>query len=70
MIQNSINIGNFNVSNSLPFILIAGPCSIEGNDHSIDHAGKINEICKNLNINFVFKSSYDKANRSSSQSLR
>ena len=33
MIQNSINIGNFDVSNNLPFILIAGPCSIEGNDH-------------------------------------
>ena len=70
MLQNSINIGNFDVSNNLPFILIAGPCSIEGNDHSIDHAGRINEICKSLNINFVFKSSFDKANRSSSQSLR
>ena len=70
MIQNSINIGSFKVSNNSPFFLIAGPCSIEGNDHSIDHAGKINEICKNLNINFVFKSSFDKANRSSSQSSR
>ena len=70
MIQNSINIGSFKVSNNLPFFLIAGPCSIEGNDHAIDHAGKINDICKSLNINFVFKSSFDKANRSSSQSSR
>ena len=70
MIQNSINIGSFKVSNNLPFFLIAGPCSIEGNVHAIDHAGKINEICKSLNINFVFKSSFDKANRSSSQSSR
>ena len=70
MIQNSINIGSFKVSNNLPFFLIAGPCSIEGNDHAIDHAGKINDICKCLNINFVFKSSFDKANRSSSQSSR
>ena len=70
MIQNSINIGSFKVSNNLPFFLIAGPCSIEGNDHAIDHAGKIHDICKSLNINFVFKSSFDKANRSSSQSSR
>ena len=70
MIQNSINIGSFKVSNNLPFFLIAGPCSIEGNDHAIDHAGKINDICKSLNINFVFKSSFDKANRSSSESSR
>ncbi len=70
MIQNSINIGSFKVSNNLPFFLIAGPCSIEGNDHAIDHAGKINDICKSLNINFVFKSSFDKANRSSIKSFR
>ena len=70
MIQNSINIGSFKVSNNSPFFLIAGPCSIEGNLHAIDHAGKINEICKSLNINFVFKSSFDKANRSSSKSSR
>ena len=70
MIQNSINIGSFKVSNNLPFFLIAGPCSIEGNVHAIDHAGKINDICKSLNINFVFKSSFDKANRSSSKSSR
>jgi 2-dehydro-3-deoxyphosphooctonate aldolase (KDO 8-P synthase) len=70
MIQNSINIGSFKVSNNSPFFLIAGPCSIEGNVHAIDHAGKINEICKSLNINFVFKSSFDKANRSSSKSSR
>ena len=70
MLQNNVNIGKFVVSNNSPFFLIAGPCSIEGNSHAIDHAGKINEICKDLNINFVYKSSFDKANRSSSQSSR
>ena len=70
MIQNSVNIGSFKVSNNSPFFLIAGPCSIEGNNHALDHAGKINEICKKLNINFVYKSSFDKANRSSSLSSR
>jgi len=70
MKHNAIKINNFNVSNNLPFFLIAGPCSIESKDHAIDHAGKINEICKQLNLNFVYKSSFDKANRSSSLSSR
>lgn len=70
MEQKKIKIHNFDVSNNLPFFLIAGPCSIESNAHAIDHAGKINEICKKLSINFVYKSSFDKANRSSSLSSR
>jgi len=70
MKHNIIKINNFNVSNDLPFFLIAGPCSIESKDHAIDHAGKINEICRQLNIKFVYKSSFDKANRSSSLSSR
>ena len=70
MKHNAIKINNFNVSNDLPFFLIAGPCSIESKDHAIDHAGKINEICKQLNLNFVYKSSFDKANRSRSLSSR
>tara|TARA_B110000444_G_C18828586_1_gene591793 strand:- start:1358 stop:2182 length:825 start_codon:yes stop_codon:yes gene_type:complete len=70
MFQRSIKLGSFNVSNNNPFFLIAGPCSIESNDHAIDHAGKIKEICNKLKINYVYKSSFDKANRSSSSSLR
>ena len=70
MEQKKITIHNFDVSNNLPFFLIAGPCSIESNAHAIDHAGKINEICKKLNINFVYKSSFDKANRTSLKSKR
>ena len=70
MDQNTIKINNFNVSNKLPFFLIAGPCAIESKDHAIDHAGKINEICNRYNINLVYKSSFDKANRSSSLSSR
>ena len=70
MDQNTIKINNFDVSNKLPFFLIAGPCAIESKDHAIDHAGKINEICKRHNINLVYKSSFDKANRSSSLSSR
>ena len=70
MKQNIVEILNFKVSNELPFFLIAGPCSIESKEHAINHAGMIREICKKLNINFVYKSSFDKANRSSSKSSR
>ena len=70
MKQNIINISGFEVSNIHPFFLIAGPCSIESKDHAINHAGIIYEICKKLSINFVYKSSFDKANRSSKKSHR
>jgi 2-dehydro-3-deoxyphosphooctonate aldolase (KDO 8-P synthase) len=70
MKQISVNISDFQVSNQHPFFLIAGPCSIESENHAIDHAGKIKEICDNLKINFVYKSSFDKANRSSLSSIR
>jgi len=70
MQQHIIKISDFEVSNMHQFFLIAGPCSIESKDHAINHAGIINEICKELCINFVYKSSFDKANRSSKFSHR
>jgi 2-dehydro-3-deoxyphosphooctonate aldolase (KDO 8-P synthase) len=70
MKQNIVKILEFEVSNIHPFFLISGPCSIESKDHAINHAGVINEICKKLGINFVYKSSFDKANRSSKGSER
>lgn len=60
-----INIREVKLSNSLPFVLIAGPCQIESVEHSLMIAGKIKEICDKLNINYIFKGSFDKANRSS-----
>jgi 2-dehydro-3-deoxyphosphooctonate aldolase (KDO 8-P synthase) len=70
MKQKVIKILNFEVSNNYPFFLIAGPCSIESKEHAIHHAGIIDEISKKLAINFVYKSSFDKANRSSKKSRR
>ncbi len=70
MRHNNVKISNFEVSNNLPFFLIAGPCSIENKDNAVHHAGIINEICSKLKINFVYKSSFDKANRSSISSNR
>jgi 2-dehydro-3-deoxyphosphooctonate aldolase (KDO 8-P synthase) len=53
-----------------PLFLIAGPCVVESLQLQIDVAGKLKEICASLRIPFIFKSSYDKANRSSSKSFR
>ena len=56
-----VKIGKNNVANDLPLTLIAGPCLIESKEHAVDMAGKINEICSLLNINFIFKSITAKA---------
>ncbi|MEW5902888.1 MAG: 3-deoxy-8-phosphooctulonate synthase [Pseudomonadota bacterium] len=53
-----------------PLFLIAGPCVIESEQMALDTAGQLKEICNALQINFIYKSSYDKANRSSSKSFR
>ena len=66
----SIKLNNFEISNKHPFILISGPCVLESKDHAIKIAEKINTICKDLNVNFIFKSSFDKANRTSFNSSR
>jgi 2-dehydro-3-deoxyphosphooctonate aldolase (KDO 8-P synthase) len=53
-----------------PLFLIAGPCVIESRQMALDTAGKLKEICSELKINFIYKSSFDKANRSSGKSFR
>lgn len=53
-----------------PFFLISGPCVVESEQLQLDTAGTLKEICASLGIHFIFKSSYDKANRSSGKSFR
>jgi len=53
-----------------PFFLIAGPCVIESRELAIDTAGRLKDICAGLSIPFIYKSSFDKANRSSGASFR
>tara|TARA_A100001011_G_C14239773_1_gene812699 strand:- start:654 stop:1466 length:813 start_codon:yes stop_codon:yes gene_type:complete len=65
-----VKIKNIKIDNNLPFTLIAGPCSIEGLDHALYHAEKIKEICESLCIPLIYKSSFDKANRTSLSSNR
>jgi 2-dehydro-3-deoxyphosphooctonate aldolase (KDO 8-P synthase) len=51
--------------NALPFSLIAGPCQMESRDHAFMMAGRLKEICQRLGLGLVYKSSFDKANRTS-----
>lgn len=60
----------FNVGLEHPFFLIAGPCVIESEQLQMDVAGQLKETCAGLGIPFIFKSSFDKANRSSGSSFR
>jgi 2-dehydro-3-deoxyphosphooctonate aldolase (KDO 8-P synthase) len=61
---------NFNVGPDKPFFLIAGPCVVESEGLVLDTAGKLKELTGRLGIPFIFKSSFDKANRSSRSSFR
>lgn len=60
----------FDVGIDRPLFLIAGPCVIESRQMALDTAGQLKEICTALGLPFIYKSSYDKANRSSSKSFR
>lgn len=60
----------FEVSGDSPLFLIAGPCVIESEGLAIETAGYLKEICSSLNLPFIYKSSFDKANRSSAYSYR
>ncbi len=60
----------FDVGLDRPFFLIAGPCVIESEGLAMDTAGKLKEISTRLGVQFIYKSSFDKANRSSAQSFR
>ena len=60
----------FEVGQRRPLFLIAGPCVIESEQLALDTAGQLKEICAGLGVPFIYKSSFDKANRSSSSSFR
>lgn len=68
--QKTIKIGNFEIGNKLPLAIIAGPCQIESRQHAVDIADAMVEMTKELGVNYIFKASYDKANRTSLRSPR
>ena len=65
-----MNLCDFTVGLDQPLFLIAGPCAIESADLAQDTAGRLHEITQQLNIPFIYKSSFDKANRTSAASFR
>ena len=66
----TVKIGDISCSNTSPMVLIAGPCQIESKDHALMMAGALKEITDRLGIGLIYKSSFDKANRSSINSKR
>lgn len=68
--QKQIKVGNVTFSNELPFVLIAGPCQMESRDHALMMAERLTKITSDLGIKFIYKSSFDKANRTSLNSTR
>ncbi len=70
MEQKIINVGKVELGNKLPLAIIAGPCQIESREHAIFIAGKMVEITKKLGVPYIFKASFDKANRTSINGAR
>jgi 2-dehydro-3-deoxyphosphooctonate aldolase (KDO 8-P synthase) len=63
--NSTVEIGGLKIGNALPLTLIAGPCQLESRDHAFMMAGKLKEIAGRLKIGLVYKTSFDKANRTS-----
>ncbi|MEO1016712.1 MAG: 3-deoxy-8-phosphooctulonate synthase, partial [Pseudomonadota bacterium] len=66
----TVKVGNHALAADRPFALIAGPCAIESAEHSSMMAHELKAICAELDVPFIFKSSFDKANRTSAASER
>ncbi|ABS64761.1 2-dehydro-3-deoxyphosphooctonate aldolase [Parvibaculum lavamentivorans DS-1] len=66
----TVRIGNLEIANDKPFVLIAGPCQLETRQHAFDMAGAVKEITDRLGIGFIYKTSFDKANRTSRNATR
>jgi 2-dehydro-3-deoxyphosphooctonate aldolase (KDO 8-P synthase) len=66
----SLKLADFSIGGGSQFVLIAGPCVIESAQHTIELAGRLVEIARRAGVPFIFKASYDKANRTSIRSYR
>src|SRR2546430_16253686 len=65
-----VAVGETRFGNALPLALIAGPCALESRDHALEMASALKEIAAKAGIGFVYKTSFDKANRTSAKSNR
>jgi 2-dehydro-3-deoxyphosphooctonate aldolase (KDO 8-P synthase) len=68
--EKTVTIGGVAIGNSLPFVLIAGPCQIESMSHALEVAAALDEMCSAAGVPLIYKSSYDKANRTSANAAR
>jgi 2-dehydro-3-deoxyphosphooctonate aldolase (KDO 8-P synthase) len=65
-----VRVGGIEIGNDRPFVLIAGPCQIESRDHALEMAHALREIGQRIGVPIIYKSSYDKANRTSASAAR
>ena len=70
MDNKSVKCGKLNISNTKPFTLIAGPCQLENEKHALDVASELKKITEKLNVGLIYKTSFDKANRTSLKGKR
>ena len=70
MNYHKVKCSNFEIANDKPFTLIAGPCQLETESHAIKISSQLKSITKDLGINFIYKTSFDKANRTSLKGKR
>ncbi|MEC7396351.1 MAG: 3-deoxy-8-phosphooctulonate synthase [Pseudomonadota bacterium] len=68
--QKSVTIGNTETANDRPFTLIAGPCAMESRQHALEMSAALCEMTARLGLDFIYKTSFDKANRTSNSSPR
>ena len=70
MKNHKVKCHNFEIANNKPFTLIAGPCQLENEEHAIKISTELKKITSELNINLIYKTSFDKANRTSLKGKR
>ena len=66
----NLSVGSVAIGNDLPLVLIAGPCVMESREHALEMSTQLNTLCKKLGIPFIYKTSFDKANRTSIKGAR
>ena len=70
MTNHKVKCSNFEIANNKPFTLIAGPCQLENEEHALKISSELKKITKDLGINLIYKTSFDKANRTSLKGKR
>ncbi len=70
MTNHKVKCSNFEIANDKPFTLIAGPCQLESEEHALKISSELKKITKDLGINLIYKTSFDKANRTSLKGKR